>query len=115
MEIILAITCAELTGTLNKKHGYAIVLRKGRFYGQRNSKGNVPPDGHWRFIADCADLAASGMIIANIKVPALELYNALHEAHHAIAAQQVQANAKKKTKNTYNARDIRNLKRTFSL
>ena len=73
MEIILAPTCESLTGSLNKTHGYSIRKQqkknsKPRFFGQRSSKGSVPPDGHWRFIADCAELAASGLIIADIRV-----------------------------------------------
>jgi len=108
MEIILPPTCASLTGTLNKKHGYAIRERKGHFYGLRNPRGSVPPDGHWRFIADCAELAASGLIIADIRVPHDELFDALIEAHRIVAAQHLRLTS-------YRARDIRNLKTTFGL
>ena len=113
MEIILAPTCESLTGSLNKTHGYYIRKQqkknsKPRFFGQRSSKGSVPPDGHWRFIADCAELAASGLIIADIRVSHDELFDALIEAHRIVAAQNLRLTS-------YRARDIRNLKTTFGL
>ena len=107
MEIILANTCAELTGTLNKKHGYHIERRKKRFFGARNTRGNVPEDGHWRFIADLAQMAG-GVFVEKIRVQAEEVREALQEAHHWIAAEQLK-------KSMYNAADIRNLKKTFGL
>ena len=79
MEIILAITCASLTGTLDKKHGYFIQQRGKRFFGKRKNN-NVPPDGHWRFISDCAEMAVQGLFIGDIRVPEKEMLDALREA-----------------------------------
>ena len=81
MEIILSNLCDSLTGTLNKNHGYSIRQSKdGRFYGKRHSKGHVPPDGHWRFIVDCAQMAQSTLFISDIRVSPQELSEALSEA-----------------------------------
>ena len=79
MEIILSNTCAELTGTLSKKHGYYIQRTKsGRFVSRRNPR-NVPPDGHWRFICDLAEMAG-GLLIADIRIQGEEVNQALKEA-----------------------------------
>ena len=79
MEIILSKTCASLTGTLSKQHGYYIRSTKnGRFFGQRKTK-NVPPDGHWRFICDLAEMAG-GLIISDICIQGEEVNQALKEA-----------------------------------
>ena len=113
MEIILAKTCEAISGSLNKKHGYYIRQQKqkngrSRFFGHRSSRGAVPPEGHWRFIADCAEVASCGLLIADILVPGKELEEALTEAHHWTAAQHLRLD-------TYHARDILNLKKTFGL
>ena len=109
MEIILSNLCDSLTGTLNKNHGYSIRQSKdGRFYGKRHSKGHVPPDGHWRFIVDCAQMAQSTLFISDVKVSREELKKALEEAHHFIPAQNLRLPL-------YHARDILNLKTTFGL
>ena len=112
MEIILSKQCEALTGSLGKGFGYSIQRRRdheGRyhFYSQR-SKWNVPPDGHLKFIFTCADLAQMGLHIADIRVKKEELYDALTEANHWIAARSLRLPL-------YNARDIINLKITFSL
>ena len=79
MEIILANTCAELTGTLSKKHGYYIQRTKsGHFVSRRNPR-KVPADGHWRFICDLAEMAG-GSLIADIRVQGEEVNQALKEA-----------------------------------
>ena len=79
MEIILANTCAELTGTLSKKHGYYIQRTKsGHFVSRRNPR-KVPADGHWRFICDLAEMAG-GFLIADIRVQGEEVNQALKEA-----------------------------------
>ena len=115
MEIILSQHCESLTGTLGRGFGYYIrSTKKGRYFGQR-SKHSVPPDGHWRFIVTCAQMAHSKLHIADIKVGWLELESALYEAHHFIAKQQVRKNFAYQAKTTYDARDILNLKTTFSL
>ncbi len=113
MEIILTEQCESLTGSLGRGFGYFIVNRKGRFYGVR-SKHSVPPDGHWRFILTCADIARNKLHISDIKVAAWELADALHEASIFIAERQVRANIDR-AKDLYNASDIINLKTTFGL
>ena len=114
MEIILSTQCESLQGTLDAGLGYFIVKRGKRFYSQR-SRHFVPSDGHWRFIVTCAQLAQNKLHIADIKVGWLELESALYEAHHFIAKQQVRKNFAYQAKLTYDARDILNLKTTFSL
>ena len=112
MEIILSKQCEALTGSLGSGFGYSIQRRrdhKGRyhFYSQR-SKWNVPRDGHLKFIFTCAELAQMSLHIADIRVKKEELYDALTEANHWIAARSLRLPL-------YNARDIINLKITFSL
>jgi hypothetical protein len=92
---------------LERGTGYFLVKRKGQFYSQR-SKHFVPPDGHWRFIALCAELAQNRLHITDIEVSREELKQALYEAHFFIAVQNLRLE-------TYNAQDILNLKTTFSL
>ena len=107
MEIILSKNCLSLTGMLERGTGYFLVKRKERFYGQR-SKYGAPPDGHWRFIVLCAELAQNKLHIADIRVSREELKQALYEAHLFIAMQNLRLD-------TYNANDILNLKTTFGL
>ena len=87
--------------------GYFIVNRKGKFFSQR-SKHSVPPDGHLRFIFLCAELAQNKLHITDISVSREELKDALYEARCFIAMQNLRLD-------TYNARDIINLKTTFGL
>ena len=115
MEVILSRQCLSLTGMLERGLGYYLrSTKKGRFYSQR-SKGVVPPDGHWRFIVLCAEQAQNGLHIADVKVGWMEVQSALYEARHFIASEQVRRNYADKSKATYDARDILNLKITFSL
>ena len=114
MQVILSSRCLSLTGMLERGLGYSLQRRKSGFYSQR-SKHSVPPDGHWRFIVLCAELAQNGLHIADIKVGWLELQTALYEAHHFVASEHVRRNYADKAKATYNARDILNLKTLFSL
>ena len=108
MEIFLSQQCESLTGTLGRGFGYYIrSTKKGRYFGQR-SKHSVPSDGHWRFIALCAQMAHSKLHIADIKVSRNELGTALYEARCFIAMQHLGLD-------TYSAHDILNLKTTFSL
>ena len=113
MNIILSKQCESLTGTLGRGYGYCIESRRTKkgtlyHYAKRNSKGPVPPDGHWRFIVLCAQLAQNRLHIADIRVKREELQAALSEANHFVASQNLR-------KDIYNARDILNLKTTFSL
>jgi len=113
MNIILSKQCESLTGTLGRGYGYCIESRRTKkgtlyHYAKRNSKGPVPPDGHWRFIVLCAQLAQNRLHIADIRVKREELQAALSEANHFVASQNLR-------KDNYNARDILNLKTLFNL
>jgi len=108
MEIILSEQCDSLTGTLKRGLGYAIRKKNGGFYSVRCSNQRVPPSGHWRFIVLCAQLAQNRLHIADIRVKREELKQALYEAGCFIAMQHLR-------KDNYYARDILNLKTTFSL
>ena len=70
----------SLVGTLERGLGYHIVRRKNGFFARRDSKGHVPPDGHWQFIVLCAELAQNGLYIADIRVSRDELVKAVEEA-----------------------------------
>jgi hypothetical protein len=107
MEIILSKQCLSLAGTLGQGYGYFIVKRKKGFFSVR-SKYGAPPDGHWRFIVLCAELAQNKLHITDIRVTRQELIEALNEAHLFVAAQNLKMVS-------YYARDIINLKTTFSL
>ena len=115
MEVILSKQCKSLTGSLGRGFGYHIQRRKNGFFAIRSSKGSVPPDGHWRFIAACAGLANIGLHISDIKIHWLELQTALYDAKNFVASEQVRRNYADKCKAYYNARDILNLKTTFGL
>ena len=108
MKIILSKQCESLTGMLNSSLGYHIEHRKNGFFSKRNQRGIVPPDGHWRFILTCAQLAQNKLHIADIRVSREELKQAMYEARIFIAMQHLR-------KDLYDARDILNLKTTFSL
>lgn len=115
MEIILSNQCKSLTGSLGRGFGYHIQRRKNGFFAKRNTKGIIPPDGHWCFIATCAGLANIGLHISDIKIHWLELHTALDEAKYFVAAEMVKHTLVGKCKANYNARDILNLKITFGL
>ena len=115
MEVILSNQCISLTGMLERGLGYHLVHRKNGYFARRDSKGFVPPDGHWRFIVLCAELARNKLYITDIKVDWLELQTALYEAKCFTASEQVRRNYADKCKATYNARDVLNLKTTFGL
>ena len=115
MEIILSKQCKSLTGSLGRGFGYHIQRRKNGFFAIRSSKGSVPPDGHWRFIVACAELANMGLHITDIKIHWAELQSALFKAKHFVASDRVKLNYGAGIKEVYNARDILNLKTTFGL
>ena len=80
MQIFLSNQVVSLTGSLGKGYGYAVRRNKNGFYGVRNSKGVVPPDGHLKFILTCAQLAQMRTHIVDIRLTADELREALDEA-----------------------------------
>ena len=108
MKVLLSQQCLSLTGMLERGLGYHLEQRKNGFFAKRNSKGHVPPDGHWRFIVLCAELAQNKLYITDIQVCREEVKKALYEAHYFIAMQNLK-------KDSYNAQDIINLKTTFGL
>ena len=109
MEVFLTKQCLSLTGILGRGYGYNLRRSKnGRFFSQRCPKGIIPPDGHWRFILTCAVIAQSHLHFTDIKVSREELKTALYEARCFIAMQNLKLDS-------YSARDILNLKTTFSL
>ena len=76
MEIIMQ-PGAELRGTLNRKHGYSIQCRKGRFFSKRNNNWwKCPPDGLLKFIK-CLTRMAGSTIVADIIISDVELCDAL--------------------------------------
>lgn len=108
MKLFLSAQCRSLVGTLDHTHGYHIQRRNNGFYTKRNTRGFVPPDGHWRVILACAQMAQLGFLITDVRVTAAELREALVEARYFSAAQNLRLPF-------YNARDIINLKTTFGL
>lgn len=115
MKIILTEQCESFTGSLGRGFGYHIQRRKNGFFAKRNTKGDVPQDGHWRFIVACAEQARMKLHIADIKVNWMEVQSALYDARHFTASEQVRRNYADKCKATYDAHDIINLKTTFGL
>lgn len=111
MEIILSNQCKSLTGSLGSGFGYHIQRRKNGFFAKRNSKGDVPRDGHWRFIATCACLAQNGLHIADIRVSAEELRQALNEANRRYGDELVKAEPSL----IYNASDVLRFKERWLL
>ena len=86
MEIILSKNCQSITGTISRSHGYSVRRTGERFFGIRSTRGHVPPDGHWRFILSIAHLAPANLIVADIRLPGLELIAALNEAGYPVEA-----------------------------
>ena len=115
MQIFISQQCESITGSLGSGYGYHIQRRKKGFFGVRQSKGTVPPDGHWRFIKTCAKLAQNKLHISDIQIRWSELSDALYKAGHSDAFRHVTNNGLADVKITYNARDIINLQNTFGL
>ena len=82
MEIILSVNCRSFTGTISRSHGYSVRRTGDRFFGIRSLRGNVPPDGHWRFILSIAHLAPANIVVADLRLPGSELSEALTEADY---------------------------------
>ena len=115
MEIILSPTCKSFTGSLGRGFGYHIQHRKNGYFVKRNTRGFVPPDGHWRFILACADIAKSKLHISDIAINWMELSDALYSARQYRANEKVRDNGRRFIKTVYYAQDIINLKHTFGL
>ena len=114
MEIILTKNCMSLTGSLGRGFGYHIKHRKNGFFIERNSNGDVPPDGHWKMICACANLADMQLHIADIKVEQQELIDALSEAgadeHRALLSHHWD-----NIPSVFTASDILKLKNNFNV
>ena len=108
MKVILSTMCTSLVGMLERGLGYHLEHRKNGFFSKRNQRGSVPPDGHWRFIVLCAELAQNGLHISDIQVSREEMKRAIYEAGGYIAMQNLRLEQ-------YSARDVLNLKTTFGL
>ena len=106
MEIILSKRCESFTGSLGKGFGYHIQRRKNGFFAKRNSKGEIPANGHLRFILTCAELAQMKLHIADIRVSAKELRLAFNEARLLYGDRLVKADAEQ----IYNAREVLDFK-----
>jgi len=106
MKIILSKQCLSLVGILTGC-GYHIQQRKNGFFGKRNSKGEIPANGHLRFIFACAELARLKTHIYDIRVSAKELRLAFNEAHMLYGDRLVKANAKQ----IYNALEVLDFKK----
>ena len=115
MEIFVSKQCESISGSLGKGFGYNIQRRKNGFFAKRNPNGPVPPDGHWRFILSCAQIARMGFHLTDIRINWMELQKALYDARQYQASEHVRRNYFDKAKATYNAVDIINLKTLFSL
>lgn len=115
MKVILSEQCKSLTGSLGRGFGYAIQRRKNGYFAKRNAKGHVPPDGHWRFILTCAQLAHQRLHIVDVQLTWEELHDALREARLFIPARHVLEKYQKGIKSSYNAADIINTKYLFGL
>ena len=115
MKIFLTKQCESITGSLGSEYGYHIQKRKNGFFAKRNSKSFVPPNGHWLFILACARLANARLHVSDIEIHWSELFDALCEGYHFVAAGQVDRNGREAKKLFYNTDAILNLKTTFDL
>ena len=117
MEIFLTKQCESFTGSLGKGFGYYIHKRsnlngKTRFWGVRQAKGEIPADGHLRFIFACADLAKMKTHITDICVSRRELSDALWDA----GREQISNNIfSKKFPEIFSAADVLTLKNRYNL
>lgn len=80
MKIILTKRCEHMSGSIGRGYGYSIRGINGEFFAVRNSKGNIPYDGHLGIIIACANMALLDLHIADIELKSKELKKALIEA-----------------------------------
>ena len=109
MEIILSKDCRSFTGTISRSHGYSVRRSGERFFGIRSTRGNVPPDGHWRFILAIAHLAPSNLVVADIRIRGTEIFDALYEADYPFSALDIV-----ETGAVYNASDVLELEKRLT-
>ena len=114
MELFLSKQCESLTGSLGRQFGYHIKHTKNGFFVARNTNGTVPPDGHWKMICACANLADMKLPVTYIKVTAEEVTDALKEAGLTTPAYCLSAYPKDYPQE-FNANDIINFKKRFNL
>ena len=114
MEIILSKQCESLTGSLGQGFVYHIQRRNNGFFAKRNTKGEVPRDGHLRFILSCAELAQSKLHITDIRVSRMELVFALWKAGRETLGDYVFTEPDKFPE-TFHADDIMKFKNDYSL
>ncbi|MBP5758738.1 MAG: hypothetical protein J6W45_04990 [Bacteroidales bacterium] len=79
MKVILSKQTLSLVGMLRPELGYYLRRKGETFFAQRSAHG-APPDGHWRFIVLCAELAQNKLHITDIEVFRGEIGDALVEA-----------------------------------
>ena len=113
MTLITSSKVETISGKIDSYTGYFLRVKHSKS-GKRTifscrKKGYVPPEGHWQFILMCAQIAYDGLYASDVVVDQKELYWALYEAKHFVAAGNV------KLTMTYHAGDIINLKTTFGL
>ena len=113
MKVILSEQTLSLTGMLKPELGYFLVPRKGNFYSVR-SKYGAPPDGHWRFIVLCAELAQNKLHITDIEVSRKEIVKAFKEAGYIKPHYELVKFADDYPE-TFSANDVLTLKYTFGL
>ena len=114
MELILSKHCESLTGSLGRGFGYHIKHTKNGFFVARNSNGEVPPDGHWKMICACTNLAEMKLHVTDIKVTAEEVAYALKEAGKITPAYCLRAYPNDYPQ-AFNANDIIDFKKKFNL
>ena len=114
MELILSKQCESLTGSLGRGFGYHIQHSNNGFFVASNTNGNLPPDGHWKMICACANLAEMKLHVTDIKVSAEEVAVALSEAGLTTPAYCLYAYPANYPQE-FNANDIINFKNRFNL
>lgn len=108
MKVILSKQTLSLVGMLRPELGYYLRRKGETFFAQRSAHG-APPDGHWRFIVLCAELAKNKLYIADIEVSGIELREALTEAGLSSLCSRVVR------REVLSAADIINLKKNLGL
>ena len=111
MEIVLTKQCESFTGSVGRGFGYHIQRRKNGFFAKRNTKGSVPPNGHWLFIVVCAQMAKAELHIADILVSAKELREAISEAGFLYGDSLVKA----KNNEIFHASQVLDFKKRWAL